>query len=66
MKEERYGKSGTLLKTTEILESYGIDADAIEANFAENAANRKPFNGFIGPRGRGGICGFGEPPAPTE
>ncbi len=53
-------------KTTEIFESYGIDTDAMEAKFAKNADNRMPFNGFMGPRGRGGICGFCRPPAPIE
>ncbi len=59
-REEMHGK------TTEILESYGIDVDAIKAKFAENTGNRMPFNSFMGPRGRGGICGFGRPPAPIE
>lgn len=53
-------------KTTEILESYGIDVAAIKTKFAENADNRMPFNGFMGTHGRGGICGFGRPPAPIE
>ena len=60
-REEMHGK------TTEILESYGIDVDAIKAKFAEDAGNRMPFNGFMGPRGaRGGIRGFGGPATAVE
>ncbi|MFC1994911.1 hypothetical protein ACFLVK_00700 [Chloroflexota bacterium] len=50
------------VKIADILDSYGIVVDALQAKFAENADGHRPFKrGFMGPRGMGGMRGFGFP-----
>ena len=50
-----------------VLESFGINVDELKDKFAGDADCERPFkNGFKGPRGMGGMRGFGGPCAPAE
>lgn len=51
---------------TEVMAQFGIDVDALKAKFAENTDGERPFRGFIGPRGMGGMRSFGGLCAPAE